>query len=74
MRVALDATPLLGLPTGVGVFCHGALTALAQRPGVDLRAYAVSWRRRRLMEAELPAGVAARQRPMPARPKMPTGS
>jgi glycosyltransferase involved in cell wall biosynthesis len=68
LRVALDATPLLGLPTGVGVFCHGALTALAQRPGVDLRAYAVSWRRRRLMEAELPAGVAARQRPMPARP------
>ncbi len=59
---------MLGLPTGVGVFCHGALTALAQRPGVDVRAYAVSWRRRRLMEAELPAGVAARQRPMPARP------
>ena len=68
LRVALDATPLLGLPTGVGVFWHGALTALAQRPGVDVRAYAVSWRRRRLMEAKLPAGVAARQRPMPARP------
>ena len=68
LRVALDATPLLGLPTGVGVFCHGALTALAQRAGVDVRAYAVSWRRRRLMEAKLPAGVAARQRPMPARP------
>jgi glycosyltransferase involved in cell wall biosynthesis len=68
LRVALDATPLLGLPTGVGVFCHGALTDLAQRPGVDVTAYAVSWRRRRLMEAKLPAGVAARQRPMPARP------
>jgi glycosyltransferase involved in cell wall biosynthesis len=62
------ATPLLGLPTGVGAFCHGALAALAQRPGVDVRAYAVSWRRRRLMEAKLPDGVAARQRPMPARP------
>jgi glycosyltransferase involved in cell wall biosynthesis len=59
---------LLGLPTGVGVFCHGALTALAQRPGVDVRAYAVSWRRRRLMEGRLPEGVAAHQRPMPARP------
>jgi glycosyltransferase involved in cell wall biosynthesis len=68
VRVALDATPLLGLPTGVGAFCHGALAALVQRPGVDVRAYAVSWRRRRLMEAKLPDGVAARQRPMPARP------
>jgi glycosyltransferase involved in cell wall biosynthesis len=28
----------------------------------------VSWRRRRLVEARLPVGVAARQRPMPARP------
>jgi glycosyltransferase involved in cell wall biosynthesis len=68
VRVALDATPLLGHPTGVGAFCQGALAALAQRPGVDVRAYAVSWRRRRLIEAKLPDGVAARQRPMPARP------
>jgi glycosyltransferase involved in cell wall biosynthesis len=52
----------------VGAFCHGALAALAQRSGVDVRAYAVSWRRRRLIEAKLPDGVAARQRPMPARP------
>jgi glycosyltransferase involved in cell wall biosynthesis len=66
--VALDATPLLGLPTGVGAFCGGALAALAERPGVDVRAYAVSWRRRRLVEDQLPAGVVARQRPMPARP------
>ena len=57
-----------GIPTGVGAFCQGALAALAQRPGVDVRAYAVSWRRRRLIEAKLPDGVAARQRPMPARP------
>ena len=60
LRVALDATPLLGLPTGVGAFCRGALAALAQRPGVDVRAYAVSWRRRRLIEAHLPGG---RRRP-----------
>jgi glycosyltransferase involved in cell wall biosynthesis len=66
--VALDATPLLGFPTGVGAFCHGALAALAQRPTLDVGAYAVSWRRRRLIEAKLPPGVAARQRPMPARP------
>jgi glycosyltransferase involved in cell wall biosynthesis len=68
VRVAVDATPLLGLPTGVGAFCHGALAALAQRPGVDVSAFAVSWRRRRLIESQLPAGVTARQRPMPARP------
>ncbi len=68
MRVALDATPLLGLPTGIGAFCHGALAALARRPDVDVQAYAVSWRRRRLIEAQLPDGVMARQRPMPARP------
>jgi glycosyltransferase involved in cell wall biosynthesis len=68
VRVALDATPLLGLPTGIGAFCHGALAALAQRRDVDVQAYAVSWRRRGLIEAELPDGVTARQRPMPARP------
>ncbi len=66
--MALDATPLLGLPTGVGAFCHGALAALALRPGLDVRAYAVSWRRRRLIESHLPQGVRAHQRPMPARP------
>jgi glycosyltransferase involved in cell wall biosynthesis len=59
---------LLGLPTGVGAFCDGALAALARRPGIDPRAYAVSWRRRRLMDEHLPDGVAAHQRPMPARP------
>ncbi len=68
LRVSLDATPLLGLPTGVGAFCQGALAALAVRPGLDVRAFAVSWRRRGLLQAHLPAGVAAHQRPMPARP------
>ena len=66
--MALDATPLLGLPTGIGAFCRGALGALAARPGLDVRAFAVSWRRRAGIDAELPAGVSARQRPMPARP------
>jgi glycosyltransferase involved in cell wall biosynthesis len=66
--VTLDATPLLGLPTGVGVFCEGALGALARRPGLDVRAFAVTWRRRSLLPARLPPGVDAAQRPMPARP------
>jgi glycosyltransferase involved in cell wall biosynthesis len=50
------------------VFCEGALAALAARPGVDVRAYAVTWRRRGMVQAHLPAGVRAQQRPMPARP------
>ena len=29
LRVAIDATPLLGTRTGVGRFCEGALGALA---------------------------------------------
>jgi len=68
LRVALDATPLLGKPTGVGVFCLGALQSLGERTDVAVRAFAVSWRRRAGMEARLPANVAAPQRPMPARP------
>jgi glycosyltransferase involved in cell wall biosynthesis len=68
LTVALDATPLLGLATGVGVFCDGALGALAERPGLDVRAFAVSWRRRGLLALRVPPGVDAWQRPMPARP------
>jgi glycosyltransferase involved in cell wall biosynthesis len=68
LRVAIDATPLLGQPTGIGVFCQGALGALAHRDGLSVSAYAVSWRRRRGIDGLLPAGVVPRQRPMPARP------
>jgi glycosyltransferase involved in cell wall biosynthesis len=68
LRVAVDATPLLGRPTGVGVFCRGALGALAGRPGLSASAYAVSWRRRHGIDALLPSGVVPHQRPMPARP------
>jgi glycosyltransferase involved in cell wall biosynthesis len=66
--VALDATPLLGQPTGVGAFCLGALEALGSRTELDVRAFAVSWRRRAAMEGKLPANITAVRRPMPARP------
>jgi glycosyltransferase involved in cell wall biosynthesis len=66
--VALDATPLLDRPTGVGVFCLGALRVLGERADLDVRAFAVSWRRRAGIAAAVPAGVSAAQRPMPARP------
>jgi glycosyltransferase involved in cell wall biosynthesis len=68
IHVGVDATPLLGRPTGVGVFCRGVLAGLSATAGVDVRAYAVTWRRRDLLPGVLPRGVTARQRPMPARP------
>jgi glycosyltransferase involved in cell wall biosynthesis len=68
LRVALDATPLLGHPTGVGVFTRGALQALGARDDLDVRAFAVSWRRRQGIADQLPPGVTVSQRPMPARP------
>ncbi|MGH9088623.1 MAG: glycosyltransferase family 4 protein [Acidimicrobiales bacterium] len=66
--MAVDATPLLGRPTGVGAFCAGALGGLAGRPGVAAAAFAVSWRRRRGIAGRVPAGVTVVDRPMPARP------
>jgi glycosyltransferase involved in cell wall biosynthesis len=66
--VALDATPLLGRPTGVGAFCAGALGGLARRDDVDAAAFAVSWRRRHELASALPSGVRRIGRPMPARP------
>ncbi len=68
LRVALDATPLLGHQTGVGVFARGALAALGARPDLDVRAFAVSWRRRHGIADQLPPGVTVSQKPMPARP------
>lgn len=68
LRVALDATPLLGTPTGVAAFCAGALGGLAARDGIDVRAFAVSWRRRQGITALLPDSVTAVTRAMPARP------
>ncbi|MCK4177427.1 glycosyltransferase family 4 protein [Aciditerrimonas ferrireducens] len=68
LAVALEATPLLGTPTGVGRFCRLALEALAARGDVALRAFAVTWRRRGELAAVLPPGVGAGQRAMPARP------
>jgi glycosyltransferase involved in cell wall biosynthesis len=68
LKVALDATPLLGVRTGVGSFCAGALGALAVRAELDVMAFAVSWRRRHELMPLLPQGVRSTQRAMPARP------
>ena len=68
LRVAVDATPLLGARTGVGVFVDGALDALAADPRLDLSAYALSLRGRRALPAQLPPGVRPLSRPMAAGP------
>jgi glycosyltransferase involved in cell wall biosynthesis len=68
LKVALDATPLLGVRTGVGSFCAGALGGLAVRAELEVTAFAVSWRRRRELVPLLPPGVGSLQRAMPARP------
>ena len=68
LRVGLDGTPLLGPRTGVGAFTAGALAALGRRGDVDARSFAVTWRRRHLLPPELPPGVQAVGRAMPARP------
>ena len=71
LSVGVDATPLLGNPTGVGAFCRGALEGLADRtttPPVEVSAFAISWRRRQQLTALVPEGVSTRQRAMPARP------
>lgn len=68
LRVALDATPLIGRPTGVGAFCTGVLDGLSHRQDVAATAFAVSWRRRHAIEGRVPSGVAIATRAMPARP------
>jgi glycosyltransferase involved in cell wall biosynthesis len=67
-RVGIDATSLLGQPTGVGVFTRELLGALVARKQVSLRAFAVSWRRRDELLGLVPEGVEVAQRAMPARP------
>jgi glycosyltransferase involved in cell wall biosynthesis len=60
LRVALDATPLVtlgGQRSGVGTFVGGALGALAGRDDLDVVAYALTFRGRRVWRDVLPAGV-----------------
>lgn len=68
LRVAIDATSLLGNPTGVGVFCRNLLASLSARDDVSVSAFAVSWRRRHGLIETLPREVVWNQRALPARP------
>src|SRR5690606_27054055 len=67
LRVAIDATPLLGPRTGIGVFTHQLLAHLpAQR--VTPVAYATTWRGRGDLARQVPTGVEVSTRPQAARP------
>ena len=66
MRIALDATPLLGVRTGVGRYVEQLLRALAAG-GDGLVATAFTLRGAGRLPAAVPAGVAVRHRPVPAR-------
>jgi glycosyltransferase involved in cell wall biosynthesis len=64
--VAIDATPLLGAPTGIGVAVRGLLAELAGRPELDLVGYGFTgtgWAR---LRSKLPARVRLSRAPMPA--------
>lgn len=66
LRVAIDATPLLGTRTGVGAFVAGVLPVLGEDPTLDVAAYALSMRGRGALATRLPPGVRAVHRPMAA--------
>lgn len=68
LRVALDATPLLGRPTGIGVFTRGLLEHVGRSPEIDPVAFSVTWRGRGRLPGLLPPGVEGVHRPLAARP------
>lgn len=67
MRIAVDATSLLGARTGIGT-CTAEILRRLPRPDLDVVAFAVSARGARHLGDELPPGVRTVSRPMAARP------
>lgn len=68
LKIAYEATALLGYRTGVGEFCYAALEALARISSLEMKAFAISFRSRHHLKNELPAGVGFNDWIMPARP------
>ncbi|MGV1006995.1 MAG: glycosyltransferase family 4 protein [Dermatophilaceae bacterium] len=69
MRVGVDATPLLGLRTGIGNYTAHLLAELprALDPGDEVAAAAFTHRGHRALTDALPPGVTPTGRPLPAR-------
>jgi len=68
IRVAVDATPLLDQPTGVGGVTRALLERLGRSAEVQPIAFSVSWHGRGRLPELVPDGVAVAGRPMAARP------
>jgi glycosyltransferase involved in cell wall biosynthesis len=68
LRLAYDATPLLGARTGVGIMAARVLEHLATHGELDVVTYAVTWRGRDELARAVPPGVRVAGRVMPARP------
>lgn len=66
MRVAIDATPLIGPGTGVATFVRGLLGALSGPGGPEFHPYALSFRGRAALPAMPADGGRQRSIPMPA--------
>lgn len=63
----MDATPLLGQRTGIGRYTQNLLATLASRTDIMLTATVFTLRGRADLAGAVPAGVAVRSRPVPAR-------
>lgn len=70
LRVAVDATSLLGATTGVGEVTRHVLAGLAADPRVETSAFAVTWRGHGALAGALPTGVRAVGGRSAARPLM----
>ena len=66
LKVAIDATPLVGDRTGIGVAVDGLVRALAARPELDLVAYGLTASGWGALKARLPPGVRRARARMPA--------
>lgn len=73
MRLAFDVTPMLGAPTGVGVFAAGLVGSLLATPAEPV-AYALSWSGRSSVRSVVPGGVEVVGRPMVAQMLLPLWS
>lgn len=67
MRIAVDATSLLDVRTGVGNFTDAVVRGLAGRADVTTTVFPVSLRGHRRLRAQAPPGVRVVTPPLPAR-------
>lgn len=66
LRVALDVTPLIGRPTGIGVFVRELMDRLFDEAGVEVRGFAMTMRGREEAFRTLPPALRLSRLPMPA--------